>query len=318
MRLRIAIIVFFVAAVLAASGKILADELDRGHDLVKSGQLEAAAEFFNRYANAHPNDKKKTAEAYAWCGRILDAKADQFTGEAERLCYWVRGAPRTPACMEKEAEKLNARFGAGAFRYEHAVTYIPYTGVHYRRLLDRFPKSRYAPEADFYLLLHSLTGHPDVVLPRIKAFCKRHPKKEWHRRCQLLWARANEDIWYIHRKWSWVLYNYQIAPEELVVRAETYRQEALRTYKQLMRDKKSFEGKIAAREYAQLKANRDDNMVYSIVNDSMPGTLESWGVIKLPSSGQGVGAPKVSPESGEVLPGEKPEGKSPSVPQRWK
>ena len=316
MKMRFAAALFFVAAMLTPVGKVLAGELDRGHDLVKGGQREAAAEFFCRYAQAHPNDKKRTPEALAWCGRILDAKADQFTGEAERKCYWVRGAPRTPKCMKKEAEKLNARFGTGAFRYEHAITYIPYTGVHYRRLLDRFPKSRYAPEADFYLLLHSLIGHPDEVLPRIKAFCKRHPKKGWHRRCQLMWARVNEDIWYIHRKWSWVLYNYQVASEELVVRAEAYRQEALRTYKRLMRDRKSFEGKAASREYAQLKANRDDNMVYSIVADSMPGTLQSWGVVKLPSSAKGTLKP--STESGVALPKARPERRAPQVPQRWK
>lgn len=318
MKVRFAIFIFFVAAVLASGGKTLADELDRGRDLVKNGQLEAAAEFFNRYADTHPSDKKKTPEALAWCGRILDAKADPFTGAAEKRCYWVRGAPRTPACMKREAGKLNARFGQGAFRYEHAITYIPYTGLHYRRILDRFPKSRYAPEADFYLLLHSLVGHPDDVLPRIKAFCKRHPKKDWHRRCELLWARVNEDIWYIHRKWSWVFYNYRIAPEELVVRAEKYRQVALRTYKRLMKKKKTFEGKAASREYAMLKANQDDNLVYSIVEDSIPGTLESWGVMKWPSVRPQVRAPKSSPESEVGLPKAKPERRTPSVPQRWK
>ena len=318
MKVRLAVFIFFMAAVLASGGKTLADELDRGRDLVKNGQLEAAAEFFNRYADTHPGDKKKTPEALAWCGRILDAKADLFTGVAEKRCYWVRGAPRTPACMKREAAKLNARFGQGAFRYVHAVTYIPYIGLHYRRILDRFPKSRYAPEADFYLLLHSLIGHPGDVLPRIKAFCKRHPKKAWHRRCELLWARVNEDIWYVHRKWSWVFYNYRIAPEELVVRAEKYRQVALRTYKSLMKKKKTFEGKAASREYAMLKANQDDNLVYSIVEDSIPGTLESWGVMKWPIVGSRVRSPKSSPESGVALPKAKPERRTPRVPQRWR
>jgi hypothetical protein len=254
-----------------------ADELDQGRQLYSSGDLKGAAEFFNRYVAANP-DGKLTAEALAMCGRSLDGIADSLTGEAEKACYWTKGGGGTPACMQKYAEQFNQRYGAGAFRYEHAVTFINYTGSHYKTLLDRFPKSDYAAEADFYLLLHDLVGHPDIVLPKIKAYLSRHSKGEWNRKGLLLWARANEDTWYVHRKWSWVLYNYQISPDDLIIKAEPYRQEALRTFEKLMKEKDTFEGKAAAREYALLKDNKEDMVTYSIVNDSSPGTLASWGI----------------------------------------
>ncbi len=255
-----------------------AGDLDQGLTLMKSGQLGAAAEFFNSFVQTHPKDKKQTPEALAMTGRILDAMADYLTGEAEKKCYWGRSKERSPECMRAEAESLNAKYGAGAFQYEHAILYIFYTGSHFKELLSKFPKSSYAAEAEFYLLLHNLAGHPDVVLPRIKEYLSSHKRGEWNRRALLLWARVNEDIWFVHRNWSWVLYNDQVSPEDLMIRAEPYRQEALRTFRDLMKDKDTFEGKAAAREYASLDANSDDGVTYSIVNDSSPGTLAAWGV----------------------------------------
>lgn len=265
-----------------------AGELDRGLELYADGDLQAAAEFFNNYARDNPGDSKRSPEALAYCGRILDGIADVLTGNAEKGCYWTKGGAASPACMQKFAEQYNLRFGAGAFRYEHAITYIFYTGLHYEAILEKYPKSPYAPEAEFYLLLRGLVGHPDQVLPKIKSFLARHPKGEWNRKGLLLWARVNEDIWFVHRKWSWVLYNSVVAPEELMIRAEKYRKEALATYEKLMKDKRTFEGIQAAREYEMLKDNRDDDKTYGIVNDSTPGTLIKWG-IEMPSPNQGGG-----------------------------
>lgn len=255
-----------------------ADELDQGKALVKEGKLLDACEFFNQYVVSHPDDKKKTPEAYAWCGRILDAMADSLTEQAEKRCYWNPGSPKSPACMEGEASKFNSKYGDGAFRYEHNITYINYTGSHYKKIREKFPNSEYAAEADFYLLLRDLAGHPDTVLPKIKAFLKSHSKGEWYRRGLLLWARINEDIWYIHRKWSWVLYNSAISEDELIVRAEPYRREALRTFDVLRKDAKTREGQIAQREYDLLKANGEDKVTYGIVTDATPGTLSDWGI----------------------------------------
>ncbi len=138
-----------------------ADDLDQGRQLVREGRLEAAAQFFNQYVQTHPKNKKLTPEALAMTGRTLDALADSLTGEAEKKCYWRKGGARNPDCMRKEAASFNAKFGSGSFQYEHAITFISYTGTQYKELLRRFPKSKYAPEAEFYLLLRNIGGQPD-------------------------------------------------------------------------------------------------------------------------------------------------------------
>jgi hypothetical protein len=274
-RIALPILLFALSFVNIASAS--ADALDQGRDLMRHGRLEAAAQFFNDYARTHPRDKKLAPEALAMAGRILDALADSLTGEAEKKCYWRKGGSRTPACMQREADAFNAKFGPGSFEYEHAITFISYTGAQYRELLRRYPNSKYATEARFYILLRNLVGHPDVVLPRIREFYSKYGKGEWKDRAQLLWARVNEDVWHVHRNWSWVIYNERLDQDELIIKAEPYRQEALKTYSKLKK-KKGFVGERARAEYEILNANRDDGHIYSIVNDSSPKTLAAWGV----------------------------------------
>jgi len=299
------------------SGSSHAGDLDTGYSLQQSGQLERAADFFCGYAKSHPNKKKNTPEALAMCGRLLDELADTLTERAEKQCYWG-GKKGDYSCMERAVSNLNSRFGAGSFRYVHNLLYLVYAGAQYRTILQRFPRSKYAPEADFYILLRELIGHPDTVRPKIKAFLSRHKSGEWHRKGLLLWARVNEDIWYVHRRWSWVLFNNTIAPDELVVRAEPYRREALRTYKKLMKDRNTFEGQAAAREYALLNAGRDDGIIYSIVEDSHPGTLRvNWGV-SMPAAGRSAAVSRTgsSPTTAVPQPTLPPARKAVSSPKK--
>lgn len=276
MRRAIFVIVFAVAAFGWVS-RASADVLDEGRQLMKQGNLEAAAQFFNRYAQMHPDDRKLTPEALAMTGRALDALADSLTGAAEKKCYWKRGGSRNPDCMRKAADVLNARFGVGSFKYEHEILFISYTGLQYKELIARFPRSKYATEARFFLLLQNLEGKPEEVLPRIKKFYSKYAKGPWKRRTNLLWARVNEDVWHVYKNWSWVIFNEKIDPDELVIRAEPYRQEALKTYRKL-KGKNDFVGRAASVEYEKLKANQGDGHTYSIVNDSSPRTLSAWGV----------------------------------------
>ncbi len=317
---------FFLLSLFAISGESLAGELDMGYNLEAQGRLEDAAQFFCSWSNQHPN-QRKTPEALLKCARILDTLSETVSERAEKRCYW--GKKGSPSCMKQDVAKLNAKYGAGSFKYDHSLLYIPYTGIHYRQILNRFPRSKYADEADFYILLRELVGHPDTVLPKIKSFLSRHSGGEWNRKGLLLWARVNEDVWHIHRKWSWVLYNYQISPDELTVRAEPYRQEALRTYKKLKGKGSTFEGQAAAREYAILNSGRDDGNIYSIVNDSNAGTIETWG-IQAPSTRRTVVAPGTSSRGYEppavnnppptLPPAEnvrEPVEKTQKLPQRW-
>lgn len=332
------LISFFVAAIAVAIAYpqiSVAGDLDAGYSLQAANQAEQAADFFCGYANAQPNNGTYTPEALAMCGRLLDELSDILTERAEKKCYW--GKSGDPSCMEAEAGRLNARFGAGSFRYVHNLLSLVYTGAQYQTVLSRFSNSKYADEADFYILLRGLVGHPDVVLPKIRSYLSRHKSGEWNRKGLLLWARVNEDIWYIHRKWSWVLYNYTIAPDELIIKAEPYRQEAQKAYKALMKSASTFEGKVAAAEYAKLDAGQEDPVLYSIVEDSHPGTLRlSWGmsVAEAPVtptmmySNQPGAAPAGPaevhvPQNAAPAPVPPPEGasqpekKSKDVPQRW-
>lgn len=332
----ISLFVVAVAVAMAYPQISNAGDLDAGYSMQTAGQAEQAADFFCGYANAQPNNGTYTPEALAMCGRLLDELSDIFTERAEKKCYWGRSGD--PSCMEAEVSRLNARFGAGSFRYVHNLLSLIYTGVQYQTMLSRFSNSKYAEEADFYLLLRGLIGHPDTVLPKIKSYLSRHKGGEWRRKGLLLWARVNEDIWYVHRKWSWVLYNNAIAPDELIIRAEPYRQEAQKTYKELMKDAGTFEGRAAAAEYAKLNAGQEDTIVYGIVEDSYPGTLRlSWGVSVTAApvtptmmySNKPGGAPAAPaevytprdvapvPSSVPAQEAPQPEKKSTNVPQRW-
>jgi len=265
------IVAFFLG--IASFTPANAGNLDNGYAMLNLGQFQQAANFFCGYARAGKN----VPESLALCGRLLDKISDSLTGSAEKKCYWNKKG--SYECMQREASILNSRFGHSSFTFNHNLLSIVYTGAQYRIIISKFPHSRYRPEADFYLLLKSLRGHPTIVLPRIKAFISKYSSGVWHRKGLLLWARVNEDIWYVHKKWSWVLYNYTLAPDELVIRAEPYRQEALKAYRELKKYHNTFEGITAAIEYLKLKANQDDGVLYSIVNDSYPGTLmDKWKV----------------------------------------
>ncbi len=273
--------------------------LEQGYLLVDGNEPEKAAQFFCSQKDLKKDD---AAEALAMCGRLLDQLADMLSERAEKKCYWVRSGD--PSCMMREADALSARFGAGSFAYEHSILFVSYTGAQYRQILEKYPKSKFAPEAEFYLLLRGMVGHPDAVLPKINSFLAKHPSGEWNRKGLLLLARANQDIWFVHNKWSWVLYNNQLAEDELIIRSQKYRQAALAVYEKLIMQKNSFEGQIAKREYDLLKQNVDDGVLYTIVSDSSAGTLDMWGIGKhivtsLPTESAIVDAPTQTSIGGE-------------------
>ncbi|MBI4126652.1 MAG: hypothetical protein HY465_04085 [Deltaproteobacteria bacterium] len=259
---------------------LFSQDFDTAKTYLKQGASEVAAQSFVSFAFSNPKNKK-APEALAMAARILDKLQDAITERYEKQCYWAKGAPRTPACMEAGARELNTHFGEGAFHYIGGteIAFLEYTGSHYRHIAEHYAKSDFADEADFYLLLHNLKQHPDIVLPMIQAFLKRHSKGEWHRRGLLLWARVNEDVHFIWKKWSWVVYNGVISDDELIIKAEPYRREAVAAFEKVIKTGKgSFEGKAAQRDLAQFRLNGTDGTIYSITNDSSPGTWEVWGI----------------------------------------
>ncbi len=202
-------------------------------------------------------------------GRKMDQYAEQVNNDAEQACYRGRG-PRTPQCLADYAKKMNAQHGAGAFEFIPTQIIIRYTGSHYRQVLEQYPNSPLAAEAAYFLLEKNLLGTPDEVLKRVQDYIAQYPKGPWNLRARLLYARLNEDIWWIHRKWAWMLYNGSISEDELVVRGEKYRQAAIKAYQDLIKKSgRSPEGKIAKQEYEALKNYQDDGVMYGIVSDAV-------------------------------------------------
>jgi len=250
------LIILFVTLNLTATAK---ESKSEGDNLFEAGQYESAAKW---YAG------KNTSHDLLCLAKSLEKMSDQINTTAERKCFRSKGGGGGE-CMKKYAESLNEIYGPGSFEYAEHLVFIRYTGAHYKKIEEGFPKSDEAAEAAYMNLTKNLVGHPDAVLPRITLFLKKYPDGEWHRKSLLLWARINEDIWWIHRKWSWVLYNWTLSEEELIVKAEPYRQEALKTFEQMIKKHSNTdEGKAAKMEYELLKKYQDDGRLYGIINEA--------------------------------------------------
>ena len=206
-------------------------------------------------------------------GMKLDKMSDSLTEKAEKGCYWGKKKERSNSCLQDYVKKFNAEFGGGAFELVSELNIIRYTGVDFKKLMKEFPKSSYAGEADLYIVSRDLVGNPDVVLPKVENFLDRHPSGEAYRKGLLLSARLNQDIWWIHKKWSWVLYNGKVSEEELATKAEVYREKALKLFGEVSQKfGRSAEGKAARAESALLKTGKDDGKIYGIINESLTGT----------------------------------------------
>lgn len=245
------------------------DRYNRGDQLFNSGKYEEAARFYESVISRDPKDEKTVPAALVRLGRACEKMLGEENAKAERKCF-RGGSPSGGAkCMVEYANSLDAVCGPGSFKYSEALLVLQYTGVHYDRVVKEFPRSDAAAEAAYMKLSKELVGHPDEVLPRIKEYMRTYKDGKWGRMGRLLWARVNEDVWWIHRKWSWVLYNWVISEEELIVKTERYRQEALRAYEDLIKkDGDTEEGRIAKKEYELLKNYQDDKTIYGIVNES--------------------------------------------------
>ncbi len=263
----------FVLCFLFLARTAAASDFDNAKNMIMSGQVEAGAQALARIVRTNPSP-----EALLLLGRSLDRLQDLFSERAEKTCYWGKSSSANSGCAQAEAEKLNSIYGAGAFKFITDIAYVPYTGIHYKEILSKYKGSKEAGEAEFQLLLKDLVGHPSVVLPKVKSFMDKHSSGELGRKAMLLSARVNQDIWYIHRSWSWVLYNEQFSPDELIVKAEPYRQEALKTFEKIAgKYSGTFEGKAAQNELSLLKNNQDDGETYSILQDSVGGSPDKWG-----------------------------------------
>lgn len=213
--------------------------------------------------------KEDLAKALFDTGQKLDGMVNELTEKAEKKCYWNKGGEKSHACMKNFVDDYNRQYGAGSFTFDAQMNVFHYTGVHYEKVLQQHPTSDYAPAAEFELLKRNLIGVPDEVLPRVEQFLEKHRGGEWYRKGALLLARLNQDLWYIHKYRSWVLYNWKISDEELIIKAETYRAAALKHFEALFKKEgRTAEGKAAKKEQSLLKEHKDDGKLYGIVGEA--------------------------------------------------
>ena len=314
-----------------------ASTVDDARNLIMSGQLETGAQMLAKEEQSHPSP-----EGLLLLGQTLDRLVDLFSERVEMACYWGHAREATPSCAQAQADKLNAIYGAGAFKFVTDIAYVPYTGIHYRQIMNKFSGSKEAGEAEFQLLLKNLIGPPKEVLDRVRDFLNHHKSGETNRKALLLWARVNKDMWYIHHAWSWVIYNQKYSPAELTAKAEPYRKEAIKTFEELIsKHSGTFEAGAAQQELSLIKANQYDSEVYSILQDTVGGSPDKWGSkipkpsLKATQRGYGepgwkkpttpvapteTGAPSYSaPQTAPTPPAaSEPAGKSKKVaPKRW-
>lgn len=199
----------------------------------------------------------------------LDGMVNTLTEQAEKECYWKKGGGRDHPCMQRFVGRTNQEYGEGSFTFDPQLNILHYTGIHYEKILKEHPKSKFAAGAEFQLLRRNVIGLPDEVLPHLEEFLKKHTRGEWWRQGVLLLARLNQDIWYIHKYRSWVLYNWKISDAELALKAEQYRAEALKHFETLLRKHShTSEGREARKEYDLLKKYEDDGKLYGIVDEA--------------------------------------------------
>ncbi|MBI2342643.1 MAG: hypothetical protein HYU98_07940 [Deltaproteobacteria bacterium] len=260
----------FSSAAIAKSEKSAGSiSLPEGDNLFASGQFENAAKWYLNYFNTNASNKEAAPAALIKLGQSLERMSDIINTGAEKECFRFPKKLRGTPCMNEYVGRLNAFYGSNSFEYLEQMVFISYTGSHYQKAASEYPDSKSAPEAAYMYLTKKIKGHPDEVLPRIKEYTSKYKDGAWHRKGLLLWARVNEDVWWIHRKWSWVLYNGQVEPEELIIKAEPYRQEGLRAFQELIqKDSNTEEGKIAKKEYELLKSYQDDGKLYGIINEA--------------------------------------------------
>lgn len=247
-----------------SSSLIAADaEVKQAQEMFKNSDFSGAADVLSSYVSA--KGAQVDPDVLLLYGKCLDKLTTKINTDAEIRCYRSSGAPRTPKCMFDYAARLNTKYGAGSFEFFPSIISIKYQGAQFDRVVSEFPNSKAAAEADYLKLTKNLIGRPDEVLPKIQAFLQKYSSGEWNRKGMLLWARINENIWWIHKNWSWVLYNGAISEDELIIKGEEYRQEAIRSYKKV---KGGEEGKAASEELKLILDNKSSGKMYGILNES--------------------------------------------------
>lgn len=252
-------VLFFSFLLLSVSFNSFSKEdlYKKAENLFNSGEFQVAADILI----AKVKESKAGSKVKVLYGRCLEGMTEKINTDAEMKCYRSPKAPKHFSCMKKYAENMNKKYGAGSFEYVHNIVTIRYSGMHYSGAKN----GNITSEAAYYELTKNLIGKPALVLENIDKYIEKYGKGVWRKRALLLKARINEDIWWIHKNWSWLLYDGRISEEDLLIQGEAYRQEAIKLFKKV---RGGAEGKMAKKELKLLKKSESDGKFYGIINES--------------------------------------------------
>ncbi|MDO8462085.1 MAG: hypothetical protein Q7S98_04395 [Deltaproteobacteria bacterium] len=207
-------------------------------------------------------------EALIRTARALDALATYFYEDADHKCYFYKKRDAAdPACFEQEVVALNGRYGAGAFIYLGDEVEIRYTGLHYRKIVDEFPKSRYLDEASFQLLKgRELVGNePEIIFAKVDGWIKKYPKSSLVPEAWLLLGRLYADGWWLFKTRTFVAINMSLSSSEIDDLAQRYKGKGLWALNQVMQKfPNSKEANVARREYDLLTRDQNDGVLYGL------------------------------------------------------
>lgn len=207
-------------------------------------------------------------EAYIIADKICDSFVNDYDHLLIREFESIYGASSGKDMEWDKIKNLN-RLGAG-ITYEHMAGSYDYQYAFLRALLKRYPDSRYAPAAKFYMIKPGYNEIKDVEreLRELNGYLKKYPDLKESDLARLKIARINDNLWQI--------LSSDYGREQFTggdrdkdaKRAVKCRQAALRLYQTVLNNKKIDPKDLdeVRERYRQLKGFKQTNR-YWILND---------------------------------------------------
>ena len=260
-----ALLVFF--SVLGMSINAKANFIKDGDKLFKQGAYLKAADSYYKAYKQDPRGKKAD-QALFKTGSSLDVASPGIYEEADRVCYLnKKTAEATPACFERVVQRLNSRYGAGSFFYWADRIMIQYSGKHFQKILDEYPKSSYRADATFKMFRgkNLLQGSPESICGRVEHWIHKNSKSKLLSEAWLLLGRLYADSWWLYTKHTFITKGGVAQLDGLGERSERTKGKGLAAFRQVFEKfRKSSHASAARREYDLLKNNKDDGVMYGI------------------------------------------------------
>lgn len=241
--------------------------------LDKSKELMNGASYYAAIITLEPlllqkENSDDQQEAYLIADKICGIFISEYDDLLMREFESIYGTSSGNYMGWEKIKNLN-RLGAG-ITYEHMGGSYDYQYEFLKTLLKRYPDSRYAPAAKFYMIRPGFNETKDVEreLRELGNYVKKYPDLKESDLARLKIARINDNLWQIlsadYGREQFTSGDRDKDKE----RATRSRQTALRLYQTLLKSKKIAPQTLTdiGERYAQLKEHKLTNR-YWILND---------------------------------------------------